>query len=120
METRMAYCSACDRDVQILVTDTAEHDAQAPIPDAEVVCLEIGVRCTGGMCPVGAVSAAAMKSRRIRAGVNTATLPIVEATCLSCDRVTSHYLLDANYAMCAECGDTIETRMLVLALGRDG
>ena len=58
--TQTAYCSACDRDVQILVTDDADHDAHANIPDAEVVCLEIGDRCTGSLCPVGAVSHTAM------------------------------------------------------------
>lgn len=120
METRSAYCSACDRDVRILVTGTAEHDLQAPIPDAEIVCLEIGVRCTGGMCPVGAVSVPAMKWRRIRAGLDVAAAPLLEAMCADCDRMTSHHLIDGGYAICADCGRTVETRFLAFGLGREG
>jgi hypothetical protein len=34
MKTQTAYCSACDRDVQIVVTDAPMQDAQAPVGDA--------------------------------------------------------------------------------------
>jgi hypothetical protein len=120
METRSVYCSACDRDVHILVQGSEEHDPQAPIHDPEVVCLDIDVRCTGGMCPTGAVSVSAMKARRVRAGIGMAARPLIQATCPDCDRVTSHHVVDDDHVMCADCGGMMETRLLALALGREG
>jgi len=120
MKTQLAYCSACDRDVQVLVTDTTLQDGQANIPDAEVVCIEIGQHCTGTLCPVGGVSTAAMRVRRIRNGVRDVLQPVIEAHCDECGRVTPHYLVDTIYATCGECCQTVERGKLVLALGRDG
>ena len=120
MKTQTAYCSACDRDVQILVTDAPLQDAQAPVADAEIVCLEVGERCTGNLCPVGAVSPTAMMVRRVRSGVRTVLQPIVTAECESCERVTDHFVVSSEYATCADCGCTVARDALRLALGRDG
>ena len=35
------YCSARDQDVRVVLTDEPVHDAQAPVLDAELICLEI-------------------------------------------------------------------------------
>jgi hypothetical protein len=120
MKTQMAYCSACDRDVRIQITGTDAHDAQAPMPDTEIVCLEIGDRCTGNLCPVGGISQTAMRVRRVRAGVRTVLQPIVMAECGACGRVTEHILVDTEHATCSECGTTAGRGQLVLAMGRDG
>jgi ribosomal protein S27E len=117
--TQTAYCSACDRDVQILVTDEADHDAQANIPDAEVVCLEIGDRCTGSLCPVGAISHSAMLARRVKVGVKTVLQPLVKVDCQACGHVTDYFIIDREYATCGECGTTLEVRQIVPALGCD-
>ena len=121
MKAQTAFCSACDRDVQILITDVpAEQDAQAPIGDAEIICLEIGAQCTGSLCPVGAVSPAAMMVRRVRRGIHSVLQPIVKAECETCRGVTDYFIVSPEYATCSECGTTVGRDQLVLALGRDG
>ena len=107
METQIAYCSACDRDVTVLVTNASVQDAQAPMPDAEVVCLEIGEQCTGSLCPVSAVSPAAMRVRLVRSGRGSVMLPIVETECELCGRVTGHIVVSLEHATCKECGTTV-------------
>jgi hypothetical protein len=120
MKTQIAYCSACDCDVRILVTDAPLHDAQAPVADADVVCLEIGEQCTGKLCPVGAVSPAAMMVRKVRSGVRSVLPPIVKAACEACGCVTDNYIVSPEYATCGECGGTVSREQLTPALGRDG
>jgi hypothetical protein len=121
MKTQLAYCSACDHDVRILVTDEADdQEAQANIPDAEIVCLEIGEKCTGSLCPVGAVSRTAMVARRIRAGVRDVLQPLVKVECEVCGRVTDYFIIDREYATCGECGTTVERARVIPQLGRDG
>ena len=107
MKTATVYCSACDQDVRVLLTDQPLHDAQAPIHDAEVVCLEIGAHCTGNLCPVGATSPAVMAARLVRNGIETKMLPIVRARCESCERETAFAVVDSRYATCTECGSTV-------------
>ena len=120
MKTQTAFCSACDRDVRILVAEEAPHDAQAPVADAELVCLEIGEQCTGNLCPVGAVSPTAMMVRKIRSGIRSVLQPIVKAECDACGRVTDFYIVSPEYATCGECGSTVSRDQLTLALGHDG
>ena len=120
MKTQTAFCSACDRDVRILVSDEPLHDAQAPVADAELVCLEIGTQCTGNLCPVGAVSPAAMMVRKVRSGVRSVLQPIVKAECEVCGGVTDYHIVSPDYATCGECGMTVSRDRLTLALGRDG
>ena len=51
MEIRTAYCSACDRNVRVIRQPRAP-DAQGPPDASELICLEYGETCTGGMCPL--------------------------------------------------------------------
>jgi hypothetical protein len=67
MKTLTAFCSACDRDVRLVITDEPSQDGHANLVDSEVVCLEIGASCTGSLCPIGAVSPAVMAARLARA-----------------------------------------------------
>lgn len=120
MKTQIAYCSACDRDVQVILPVVPLHDAQAPVGDAEIVCLEVGERCTGSLCPVGAVSPTAMMVRRVRSGVHPVLEPIVKAECPTCVRVTDYAIISPEYATCIDCGCTLSRNDLRLALGRDG
>ena len=53
MERRTIYCSACDREVQVVLSQEREGD-EPELTGA--VCLDIGESCTGTMCPVCAVS----------------------------------------------------------------
>lgn len=53
MERRAAFCSACDRNVPVLVEISAwEKDSSARRVEDAVVCLDYGVRCTGALCPM--------------------------------------------------------------------
>lgn len=120
MKTQIAFCSACDRDVHIILPEVPMHDAQAPVGDAEIVCLEVGERCTGALCPVGAVSPTAMMVRRVRSGMHPVLEPVVKVQCPTCLRVTDYAIVSPDYATCIECGSTLPRSDLTLALGRDG
>jgi hypothetical protein len=55
MDKHYAYCSGCDRQVEIIV----EHGAGPPDPYTgaatdRIVCLEHGDSCTGSLCPLDA------------------------------------------------------------------
>lgn len=56
METRTAYCSACDRPVPVILDPAAEEGVRFSAEDAtRVICLDYGVRCTGALCPLFSV-----------------------------------------------------------------
>lgn len=57
-EVRVAYCSACDREVRLKVPadDTpAEHDGGSYVEAHHLkgICLDVGEDCTGAFCPFG-------------------------------------------------------------------
>ena len=108
MKTQLAYCSACDQDVRIIITDEPSQDGHANVHDAEVVCLEIGERCTGSLCPIGATSPTVMAARLVRNGFRTVLQPIVRADCPSCGRETEQVIIEVAHAICTECGVTNE------------
>lgn len=109
MNTRLAYCSACDRDVRVVFPEGTDFvDGQANIPDPEIICLEIGHRCTGAMCPVAAQPPAVMAVRLIRSGLDAAVPVLVTGRCTSCDQLSKFALIDLRYATCTTCGVTTE------------
>lgn len=109
MKTRMAYCSACDRDVQIAITDEpVEQEAQANVHDAEIVCLDIGHKCTGAMCPIGAQPPSVMAVRLVRSGLKPIVQPVLSAHCDACDEITQFALINPEYATCTACGTTVK------------
>ena len=107
MKAQVAFCSACDRDVRIVFTDAPLQDAQAPVGDAEIICLEVGEHCTGNLCPVAAVSPTVMRVRRVRSGVHTVLEPVVRAQCAVCGRVTDYCIVAPEFATCVDCGTTV-------------
>ena len=100
------YCSARDQDVHVVLTDDATHDAQAPITDAEMICLEIGEHCTGNLCPVCAVAPEAMDARLAKSGLRPEIRRKVTAHCDGCDRDTELMVSSGGYVTCTECGTT--------------
>lgn len=59
METRRAYCSACDRNVPVKMKADVELRGQPSPHDARaLVCLDYGVRCTGWLCPLFSIEEA--------------------------------------------------------------
>ena len=109
MNVQMAYCSACDRDVQIAFpTEPAVADGQANIKDTELLCLEIGHECTGSLCPIGAQPPAVMAVRLIRSGVKPVLHRLQPALCEVCGDIEKFALVDAAYATCIACGHTVD------------
>ncbi len=108
MKTQVAYCSACDKDVHIVVTDEPSQDGQANVHDTEIVCLEVGHLCTGSMCPIGATAPVVMAARLVRNGLHTIVQPIVVEDCANCGRPTSQVVIDAAFRTCIACGATKE------------
>ena len=53
MATKTIYCSACDREVLVRLTDDGQLDG--------AVCMDIGASCTGTLCPICAVPPAAIR-----------------------------------------------------------
>lgn len=60
MEIRTAYCSACDRNVRVVMKPRAA-DAEGPPDASDLICLEYGESCTGDMCPLFDVPSEQMK-----------------------------------------------------------
>jgi hypothetical protein len=118
MKTINAYCSACDQDVRLVLTDEAVQDDPSPIHDREVVCLEIGEHCSGALCPVGAVPPIVMAARLVRNGLQTEMQPIVKAHCAACDETTDVVVVSREYCICSVCGTTSKRDTMVL--GRSG
>ncbi len=106
MRTINAYCSACDHDVSLVLTDEPAQDAPSPIHDREVVCLEIGEHCSGALCPVGAVPTMVMAARLVRNGLQTQMQPIVKGHCPACDNQTDFVIVSREYCICSQCGTT--------------
>ncbi len=57
-EIRVAYCSACDREVRLQVPPDdapAEEDggSYAEAYHLKGICLDVGEDCTGAFCPFG-------------------------------------------------------------------
>ena len=108
MKNQSAYCSACDRDVQIVITDEPSQDGHANLHDSEIVCLEIGHQCTGNLCPVGATAPVVMAARLVRNGLQSKLHPIVTMDCSTCGVPRSFVVLDEFKATCSECGTTVD------------
>jgi len=104
VKNHQIFCSACDRPVRVLITEPSTESGQASIHDTEVVCLEIGNRCNGNMCPVSGVEPSAMVARLIRNGLPIASLETVRASCPACDAETEIVLFGDGKAVCSICG----------------
>lgn len=61
MDKHLAYCSACDRQVEVVVNQGARTNPATGEKEDEVICLEMGESCTGSMCPMCDVPTDEMK-----------------------------------------------------------
>lgn len=69
METHAAYCSACDREVQVSLAPGYQPVPGEPIPAEAMVCLAHGDTCTGALCPLFGVPPERMKENLDRSGL---------------------------------------------------
>ena len=104
MKSQKIFCSACDREVRVLITDALPMDGPATLHDEEVVCLEIGEQCTGSLCPIGATAPNAMVSRLIRNGLPLDGMRTVRSLCPSCGLENEMALYGEGRAACTVCG----------------
>lgn len=109
MKQQQMFCQGCERHVHVMVTDAAEDDAQANVPDPEIVCLEIGDWCSGSMCPLGATAPSAMVTRLIHSGVPMDNIRTVRGHCDACGLDGELALYGKDLAACMVCG-TSRTR----------
>ena len=99
-------CPTRQQEVRLLVTDDPVYDGQASIVDSELLCLEIGERCTSATCPVCGESPAAMDAHLAKGGLGPPGRARVVGRCGGCERTTELVLSVGGYATCAECGTT--------------
>ena len=52
MDKHWAYCSACDRQVEVTVDPAGGVDPATGEVAEALVCLEVGHTCTGALCPI--------------------------------------------------------------------
>jgi len=53
MKTQKAYCSACDRQVEVVIPENLPEGTLPSAHDPSAcVCLEYGSSCTGSLCPL--------------------------------------------------------------------
>jgi len=104
MKSQKIFCGACDREVRVMVTDAPSHQGQAELTDEEVICLEIGDKCTGNVCPLGATGPDAMVARLVRNGLPIDDLKTAKAHCPSCDADAEMVLYGSGRATCSVCG----------------
>lgn len=104
MKSHRLFCNACDRDVNVMITDAPLEDGHATLWESEIVCLEIGEKCTGAMCPLGAVGPDAVVARIVHDGLPAGGLRTLRAMCPACDRETEMVLYGQGRAACTECG----------------
>ena len=61
MDKHRAYCSACDRQVDVVVKPGARTNPVTGEAEDEIICLEMGESGTGSMCPMCDVPTDEMK-----------------------------------------------------------
>lgn len=105
------YCSARDQEVRVILTDEPITDGQAPVMDTEVICLEIGERCTGSLCPVCAVAPDAVDARLAKSGLRPEIRRKLTGHCEGCDRDTELLVSSGGYVSCTECATTWRWRV---------
>jgi endogenous inhibitor of DNA gyrase (YacG/DUF329 family) len=115
MLTHTAYCSACDQDVQVVVTDAPVYSDQAPVSGPELVCLDFGSRCSGSLCPMFGLPRILMGVRLARSGLRPGAFRTLTAPCQECGATVELQLLSEEYAHCPACG--ARNRLITLSLG---
>jgi hypothetical protein len=108
MQSRIAFCSTCNRDVHMVITDGPSHDGHANLHDADLVCLDVGDDCTGTVCPVCETSPTVMAARLARNDLLSCIHPEASLECKHCGRVTTHVTIERHFATCSECGATTD------------
>ncbi len=105
MRTKRAFCSARDQDITVAWPDAPLHPGQAMAAEApEPLCLELGERCTGDMCPIFRIPRVELAVRLAQAGLDGPdSLRTREGDCLGCGRHVELKIVDPGYGWCPDC-----------------
>jgi len=105
MRSKQAYCSARDQEVRVAWPDAPLHPGQAMAAEpADAVCLDLGERCTGELCPTFRKPRVDMAVRLARAGLDEpGSLRRRSAECTGCGRFVELKVVDPGYGWCPEC-----------------
>jgi hypothetical protein len=118
MDTQLAYCSACDQPVPIVITPSPVHGGQPNLGDGgEVVCLHFGEQCTGTFCPMFGLPRILMGVRLARSELRTEGWRMMNAYCDGCGIATEQQVLDGQHLHCPRCSSV--NRYVVLKVGDD-
>jgi len=105
-EIRTTFCSHCDKKVEVTVSSGAPRNGQATLGDqGDLVCLDFGDECDGGICPLAKIRPVVMAVRLARSGLRE-EWTTVRAQCEGCGQVSDLKVLDREHAFCALCGTT--------------
>lgn len=116
MNKHMTYCAHCQKDVHFVVTPSPAHNGHATLPDGnQVVCLDFGHACEGGLCPLSGLPPMVMGVRLARSGeAKGEPWSVVHAVCEECSFPTEFKVLDAKSGLCTVCGSV--NRLVLLKL----
>jgi hypothetical protein len=104
METRIAHCPDCGRQVRLALTPGPAHLGHANLPDGpELVWLD-ACDCEGGVCRGVEASPAVMAARLARSGLVPEHFTHTRILCEGCDTVAEMEVLDGTHARCTLCG----------------
>jgi hypothetical protein len=104
MDTRLAHCPGCGRQVRLAWTSGPEHLGHANVPDGpELVCLD-ACGCEGGACHFAAVPPVVMTVRLARSGMNPDHFPHARFRCGGCEAEAEMEVLGGSMARCTVCG----------------
>ena len=117
-EIRTTYCSHCEKKVEVTVTPEAPRRGQATLGNpGELVCLDFGDECDGGICPLAQLRPVVMAVRLARSGLRE-KWTTVRAACEGCGQVSDMKVLDREHAFCDLCGTT--NTWMILEFDDDG
>lgn len=119
MSEETYYCPHCDKNVDIEVTRSREHQGHASLPEGgELVCLDFGAPCADARCPLSGLSSIVMGVRLARSGLREEDWATVHAVCEGCGQPSDMKVLDREHAYCPLCGTT--NSWMILEFGADG
>lgn len=114
METQLAHCAYCDKEVHVARTPVAPHPTHANIPDGgKLICMEVGEDCEGVTCPLSGMPTLVMGVRLARSGGDR-VWPHVHLTCTGCGRGAEMEVLDGTHAFCPLCKSTNSVALVKL------
>lgn len=107
-----AYCPGCNRTIR-LEAPPEHRDGHANLPEGtDLVCLDFGVGCTDGKCPITGTAGIVMGVRLARSHLEDDKFPRVTGRCSACGNVGELEVLDSDYVFCPLCETTSRWTLL--------